>query len=220
MYNWSTKIRYVRGLGPQRSRELAKIGVHTVGNILEYKPLSYIFPGVIAIKDVQEGQTVIRAKIKMIKKAGYSTSTRVVAILEDDTGACKAEWYNPYVTQSLRTGWVATFYGKLKGGVLQSPKWCTHDGGMSKICGGQYGEAHHQTIRAALMEVFNSVELPDLNSGGSRTEVFHMFHFPEDKEEQQRALYTLKFEEAICLQLALLERRKKREQCVGVRIGI
>lgn len=204
-YAWTTPIRYVKGLGPTRSRELAKIGINTVGDLLEYPPLLYIYPGTTDIADAKEDMVVVKAKVVEI---GRSWNTTIEAIIGDESGECKAIWYHSYAAQHLHPGMTTTFYGKMKDEVLQSPKWCTHDGGMESVYGGQYG-VHHNTIRAALVEVLANVELPRMNKC-SRVNLFKEFHFPQFKETQQGALNSLKFDEALTLQLALQERRRRR----------
>ncbi len=217
-YTWDTSIRYVKTIGPTRSRELTKIGINTVGDLLEYPPLSYIYPGVTPISEAKEGMVVVKARIKHI---GLSYDSVMEGTLIDNTSICGVKWYNArYVYDQLREDMTATFYGKFKGGVLQQPKWCTHDGGMESVYGGQYGEAHHQTIRAALIEVFNGVELPRMYNGDSRVGTFKLFHFPPDSRLQRAAVQELKMDESICLQLALLERRKKQELVCGEVIWI
>jgi len=207
MYNWDTKIRYVRTIGPTRSRELAKIGITTVGELLEYHPLSYIYPGATNIADAKEGMVVVvRARIRGINRGWGST---VKATLIDNTDTCQAIWYTSYAAQSLHTGMIATFCGKLKSGVLQQPKWCTHDGGMENVYGGQYG-VHHDTIRAALKEVLANVELPPMNCQTNRAFIYKMFHFPMTKDADKEALNYLKHDEALTLQLALAERKNQR----------
>lgn len=217
-YTWNTPIRYVRGLGPQRTKELAKIGVTTVGELLERKPLSYIYPGVMNIADASEGMVVVKAKVRGINRGWGST---VKAILDDDTDTCQAIWYTSYVAQHLHTGMIATFYGKMKGGVLQQPRWTTVESTLENVYGGQYG-THHDTIRAALKEVLANVELPDIRletGDSSRVQVFAAFHFPHHKHMLDAAINTLKFDEALTLQLALAEKRWGREGHESVPIG-
>ena len=55
-YRYDTPIRYVRGLGPIKARELTKIGINTVGDLLEHHPLSYIYPGGVSIAEAKEGR--------------------------------------------------------------------------------------------------------------------------------------------------------------------
>jgi ATP-dependent DNA helicase RecG len=111
-YHWTTPIRYVRGLGPTRSRELIKIGIHTVGDLLERCPLSYIYPSATPIADASEGMVVVKAKVKEIKQGHGSV---VEAVLDDGTGTCRAVWYHgAWLLANLRPGMVVTFWGKAK----------------------------------------------------------------------------------------------------------
>ena len=204
--------RYVKGIGPTKSRELTKIGIATVGDLLCRHPLSYLYLGGVAIAEAKEGNVIIKARIE---KIGYAYSVVTEATLVDGTGTCKAQWYNArYVRDQLRPGMTVIFWGKLKGNILQQPKWTTVDSSLRNVVGGQYG-THHDTIRAALKEVMHNTEdldLPDINYGCSRRGLFIRYHFPEHKEEQWIALCELKQDEAFQLQLALAERRRGREQ--------
>ena len=219
MYNWNTPIRYVRGLGPTKTKELAKIKINTVGDLLEYQPLSYIYLGGVTIADAKEGHVVIKATVKDIRRHPFKPM--VSASLSDKTGSCQADWYNsPWLLTNLHPGMTVTFWGKYKGGVLQQPKWTTVESSLVDVYGGQYG-VHHATIRAALKEVLahtdlqclNKVELPDTYNE-DRVVLFRDFHFPSDKGVQRAALEALKFDECLMLQLALAERRKGRRQQV------
>lgn len=216
MYKADTLVRYIKGLGPQRSQELNKIGIHTVLDLLEKHPLSYVFPGVTGIANASESMIVIKAKIVSITR-GYGST--VVGVLKDDTGTCKVIWYRgAWALQSLRVGWTATFWGKMKCSVLQNPKWTTSPKSIKDVYGGQYGETHHDTIRAAIKEVLAHVELPEITDGHTswdRSATYFYYHFPSDEEDQQRALKQLKFDESLCLQTALAEKRKGRESVKG-----
>lgn len=211
-YRYDTPIRYVRGLGPVKVRELAKIKITTVGELLEKQPLSYLYPGGVSIADASEGNVVIKATITQI---GQRSQFFALATLQDESGKCYAQWYNsPWLLQSLRPGMTVTFWGKYKGGVLQQPKWSTCEASMIDVWGGQYG-VHHDTIRAALKEVLAHVELPEITDGDvswDRAATYFYYHFPDGKMDQQRALQQLKQDEALQLQLALVEKRKGRDQ--------
>jgi len=214
-YHWTTPIRYVKGLGPVKARELTKLKINTVGDLLEYPPLHYIYPGGTSIADAKEGHVVIKAVVAELKRA-LGRGNIVEAVLVDQSGACRARWYNgAYMLQSLRPGITVTFWGKYKGGTLQQPKWTTIGSSMEDVYGGQYG-VHHQTIRAALKEVLGNVELPPLYQGLSRELTFSMFHFPETKDAEKEALNTLKFDECLQMQLALAERRKGQRRRAGL----
>ena len=159
-YNWTTPIRYVRGLGPVKAKELNSIKINTVGDLLEYPPLHYIYPGGVSIAEAKEGHVIIKAVIADLKRAPGRDSI-VEAVLVDQSGGCRARWYNrAYMLQSLRPGMTVTFWGKYKGGVLQQPKWTTVESSLSDVYGGQYG-SHNLTIRQALKEVLEHIEILD-----------------------------------------------------------
>jgi ATP-dependent DNA helicase RecG len=210
MYNWNQSIKYVKGIGPARAKELERMGIETIGNLLEYQPLHYIYPGTTSIADTKEGYVVVWAKIMRLSR--LPTRVPIVeALLNDGTGQCKAVWYNQqFVVQHLQPGMVVTFWGKFHNGALQQPRFTTTQPNWSDIAGGFYG-VHNETIRAALKEVLANVELPPMVDGFDRAMVFDALHFPVSKESQQQALTRLKFDEALCYQLAMAERRKSRQ---------
>lgn len=211
MYQWTTLINHIRGIGPARARELEAIGIKTVGDLLEYQPLHYIYPGISNANNVKEDYVIIRAKIVSISRLP-TRAPIVEAMLRDDSGECMARWYNQqFVAQRLRPGMIATFWGKMSRGVLQQPKFTTAQPKWDDIIGGYYG-VHNNTIRVALKEVLVHAELPPMVDGFDRTMVFDAFHFPGSKESQQQVLTRLKFDEALCHQFVISERHKERGQ--------
>lgn len=212
MYDWTTPIRYVKGLGPVKARTLVKLGIETVGDLLCRKPLHYIYPGGVPIAAAKEGFRCFQATVVTMES---SFGNSVEALLRDETGACYARWYGqPWLLDKLHPGMTATFWGKYKAGVLQQPKWTTYEKGMENVYGGQYG-THHDTIRAALVEVLANVELPDMDNGTSRKDWFDQFHFPANKVAHQHTTRVFKKDEALQLQLALAERRRgQRRQTI------
>jgi len=214
MYQRTTPVRYIKGIGPTRSRELVKLGIEIVGDLLNRKPLSYIYPGAIPINEIKNDQTVVvKAKIKHAQRHPFKPTVELV--LADDSGSCKAVFYHsPWILANLRIGTTAVFYGKYRNGFIQNPRWTTVEPSMAEVYGGQYG-THHNTIRTALKEVLSDLELPWINVGVAecdRVGVYINYHFPDSKETQRDAEGALKFDEALCLQLALAERRAKRER--------
>ena len=41
--NLNTPVQYIKGVGPIKAKLLAKLGVYTVENLLEYYPYDWIF---------------------------------------------------------------------------------------------------------------------------------------------------------------------------------
>lgn len=211
MYNWLTKIQYVVGIGPTKAAELKTMGIETVGDLLEYQPNHHIYPGIIAIKDLKEGHAIIKAKIVSIDRLPGRTPI-VEAVLNDGTGYCRAMWWNQiFILQNLRPGMTVTLWGKCKAGTLQQPKFSTYGFNTDDVVGGDYG-VHNRTMKIALKEVFSSCNLPDWLLDGyclSRYRTFRDLHRPYRKENYNKALERLKFDELFLLSLAMLKRRQQ-----------
>lgn len=212
MYNWTTKIQYVKGVGPVKAQKLNSMGINTVGDLLECQPLHYIFPGVTPIKDAKEGHVIVKGMITAIHRLPFRVPI-VEATLRDTTGGCKARWYNQiYALQNLRPDMTVTMWGRFKGGVLQQPRFSTCGLNTEEVTGGYYG-AHNETVRMALREVFRDVEIKDWVGRVSRPRAFRFLHFPKIKAEQKAGLNRLKFDELFLMQLAMLKKRMRQERC-------
>lgn len=210
MYNWQTKIQYAKNIGPTKASELKGMGIETVGDLLEYQPNHHIYPGITAIKDLKEGHAIIKAKIVSIDRLPGRTPI-VEAKLNDSTGICKAMWWNQiFIFQNLQLGMTVTFWGKYRAGVLQQPKFSTYGLNLDEVVGGDYG-VHNRTMKIALKEVLDNMEIPDWSLGGyhSRDAAFHNLHKPHAKEDHKETLKRLKIDELFLLQLAMLKWRQQ-----------
>lgn len=221
MYNWTTKIQYVLGIGPTKAAELKGMGIETVGDLLEYQPNHHIYPGITAIKDLKEGHAIITAKIVSIDRLPGRTPI-VEAKLNDGTGICKAMWWNQiFILQNLRPGMTVTFWGKCRAGVLQQPKFSTYGLNVDEVVGGDYG-VHNRTMKIALKEVLDNCDLSDWSLGRyySRIAAFRALHNPHIKEDHKAAINRLKMDELFLLSLAMLKRRQQARSSKGVVIKI
>jgi len=213
LYSWTTPIRYVRGVGPAKTRELENAGIETVGDLLEHQPLHNIYPGSTSIRDLpSEGHVIVKAKIHKISRYGSGNSPIVEATLNDGIGTCKAIWWNQvYIIRYLSEGMTATFWGNCKHGVLQQPKFSTQRFNPDDVIGGQYG-LRTNTIKATLKEVLPNTEIPDwAKCDPSRHAAFEGLHFPKTKAEHEDALERLKFDELFLMQLVLELQKKNRK---------
>ncbi len=211
-YKWTTKIQYVRGIGPTKAVELKGMGIETVGDLLEYQPNHHIYPGITAIKDLKGGHAIITAKVVSIDRLPGRTPI-VEAKLNDGTGTCKAMWWNQiFILQNLRPGVTVTFWGKCRAGVIQQPKFSTYGFNVDEVVGGDYG-VHNRTMKIVLKEVLSNAEIPDWSLDGyySRGGAFWNLHKPYDKGDRIKAIDRLKFDELFLLQLAMLKRRQQAQ---------
>ena len=218
MYQIDTKIQYVRGVGPTKAKALKRLGIHTVLDLLDYRPLYWFFPGLAPIVDVgakDNSHVVVQGKIKSLHRLPTRIPITEVVIV-DDTGECRCRWYN--FSPQFVAGMKVTMWGKYSKGALQQPKFSTVEPDWDSIQGGFYG-IHNQTIRAALKEVMANINLPPTNTT-KREAVYWSFHFPQDKGEQQWAEQQLKMDELCQLMWAIKQVRDRQARKRGVVICI
>jgi len=117
----SSPIQYVKGVGPQRARLLARIGIETVKDALFYLP--YRYEDRSSIKKIarlspEEIQTVQGKIIKtdVITPTPKRPRLKIFeAVITDGSGALKAKWFNQvYLKNVFKTGQQVVLYGTVK----------------------------------------------------------------------------------------------------------
>ncbi len=102
--NLTTSLDQIKGVGPRTAAQLAKAGLHTVGDILLFLPRKHEdFTNVSTIADLTPGKITIKARCESISTRPVRRGLRLTtAVLADDTGKLNAVWFNqPYRTQQL-----------------------------------------------------------------------------------------------------------------------
>jgi ATP-dependent DNA helicase RecG len=87
-----TPLQYVRGVGPRRAESLGKLGLKTVGDLLDYAPMRYEEAlGEVEIADLRPGVTAtIRGEVVRCK----SVYPGFVATVVDGSGhTCNLRWF-------------------------------------------------------------------------------------------------------------------------------
>ncbi|GBG56158.1 ATP-dependent DNA helicase RecG [Sporomusaceae bacterium FL31] len=232
----TTSIQYLKGVGPAKSAQLAKLGIFTVRDLLEYYPRRYEDRSQIKfISQVTHGfiETLSGTitGIEDIKPRRGLTITK--ATLKDSSGVAKLVWFNqPFVKKKLIIGLEVIVTGKIKlqFGQLEilNPEMeiadktdITNTGRIVPIY--SVNDAISQKfLRNLIRQVTNQEQSCFLESLPSdiistyqlmsRREALTNIHFPENYDDLALARRRLVFEELYVIQcgLAFLKRRNKK----------
>ncbi len=224
-------VQYLKGVGPARAEVFAQLGVHTVGDLLEYFPRDWMFaPRVVKISQMKPNQTA--AVIGQVESTDYQSYRRqplFEAMISDDTGLCRIVWFHGgYLQKQLQPGQVIMASGKavLYRHQLQmtNPKFIVldeeHLPSSEYFSGGVYPASARlgsrqikRIIRPVLDKlgelVYEFYDKDFLKKAGliARKDAFAWIHLPPDEKRLAQAKHRLKYDELFLMQLGLALRR-------------
>ncbi|PLX28462.1 DNA helicase RecG [Candidatus Parcubacteria bacterium] len=221
-----TKVSQLNRVGGVLERNLKRLQIRTVEDLLYYYPFRYEdYSKIIDIKDLVEGQEVtVRGKIEVIASK-RSPRKRVVvteAVVADSTDQLRIVWFGqPFIAKTLKVGDEVFFSGKTKtdmfGMQMVSPSYekiskhgdTVHTARIvpmypltSGITQKQLRFLMTQAVRATEQIVdWLPEDIRDRVDVMNLSEAIKAIHFPESEEEFQHAERRLKFDELFVLQL-------------------
>ena len=241
------EVRYLKGVGPARAEKLARLGIHTVEDVLYHAPRDYEDRREItSILEAQPGEScVISGTITRPNFRRTRNPRR--GILEvgvnDGTGFIKLIWFNARRSwrSSFPSGETITAYGEIdtyRGLQMVAPDYSVgEEPRESDICGGVlpvypltegiYQKVMRKITRRALDEAAG--EVPELlpesyrerrEVTGIRRALWHL-HYPPDLDAAEEARRRLGYEELFVFQSALGMRRAavRQEPGYSFRVG-
>jgi ATP-dependent DNA helicase RecG len=111
------KVQFLKGVGPSRSKQLGRLGIKTIFDILWYVPRTYFnrdkTEKISALKIGENAK--IKANIRMVKQGRTSKGLNMLkAVLADDSGMVTAVWFNqPFLSGIIKPGQEIFISGKL-----------------------------------------------------------------------------------------------------------
>ncbi len=239
-------VQYVRGVGPVRAQHFARLGVRTVGDLLEYFPFRHeLTPRSVPIGSLVEGVVAtIIGSVRRVRLHGLATRRTLHANLVDGTGQCRLRWFHSaYLADRLQEGMILRLTGRVEVyGQLASmtnpavafvdendPLTVDHDrlDPIYPACA-QLGSRRIARIIAPLLDgSANAIEefLPDgIRSHRRlplrRTAVVR-YHRPTSADDVALARRRLAYDEIFLLQLAVrLARTQHRTRVVATAIAV
>ncbi len=114
---FTTPIQYLKGIGTKRAEELNQVGIHTIGDLLQYYPRRYLDrSNITPIRKVRPNDTAtVIGKIvtQGIKKGKRS---RFIMVIADDTGVIHCVWFHQlnYWQKRFKEGQTIAVSGKFR----------------------------------------------------------------------------------------------------------
>ena len=230
----SQDLQYLPGVGPNRKKKLSdELGIHTIGDLLEYYPYKYVDRSKIyTVHELTGDMPFVQVVGTILSFETFKMSARkerVVAHFSDGTGVCDLTWFNggKYAKQNYRIGTEYLVFGKPT--VFNNRINITHPDidEASKVDTSAMGmQPYYNTTEKMKKMGLNSraVErltktlieklpplpetLPDFITGPhymmGRDEALRNVHYPQNAKLLERARVRLKFEELFYVQLNIL----------------
>ncbi len=112
----STPVQFLRGVGPVRAIEFGKLGVITVGDLLEHIPFRHqTIPRSKSIGELELEETAtVVGELRRVRGNRAFTKQSITADLVDGTGTCRVRWFNsPFLADKLHFGSIVRVTGKV-----------------------------------------------------------------------------------------------------------
>lgn len=228
---YSMKIEELSGIGSKRAELFHKLGVYSVGELLNYYPRDYEdWSDITEIADVADNTTVcIRAVVGTAFKTGYTKSGKFIARVNvyDDSGAAELVFFNNrYIVSMLKYGETYLFFGKashtldgvsMVSPVFQPDKSFTAVQPVYNLTAGLNNKFLINTMKKALAMLPETINDPLPEEVRSRFNLcglkfaINNIHFPDSIASLEKARKRLIAEELLVLNLGLrsLKNRKR-----------
>ena len=223
--------QYVKGVGPARAEQLARLGLHTVEDLLYHVPRRYEDRSHLAsIASLVPGQRQATQGVVLALSEKRHGTYQFVAALSDETGVLQAIWFGQrYLRRVIRRGSRLIVYGRVeRSGRLQmmveefeiltgDDDDTLHTGRivpMHPATEGLSPRVLRTIIAQTLSQHLDGV--PDMLPDAVRRrldvpplrEALQAIHFPTSLAEAEAAHRRLAFDELLVLQLGVLGRRQ------------
>jgi len=230
-----TPVQFVKGVGPQRARLMARLGIVTIGDLLTLYPRRYEDRrslkkiGELVHGEVESVCGTV-GTIKNVRPRKGLTVTRV--LLSDSTGTVTAVWFNQlYLSRQFQPGQRVVVYGKVELGpfgasisvsdfeIIESNDFLSAARivPVYPLTEGLSQRIFRWLISASLEEC--GTRIIDVLPETSRRRhglldfptALKEIHFPSDWPILEKARFRLAFEELLGMQMALGIKKRRRE---------
>jgi ATP-dependent DNA helicase RecG len=240
----NTNIKYIKGVGPAKAALLAKLGVFTLGDLLEHYPRRYEDRSQLKpIRALADGETqTFQAAVGAIQDSRPRRGLTLTKLtVRDATGSAQLVWFNqPYVKKWFRPGMELIITGRVErrfGQVQVSHPEIEVIDGADLLHTGRIVPIYpasenvgQRWLRTLIRQALDNCRemgaefLPPAVTGQyglmARDAALENIHFPADAGAMEGARRRLVFEELYLLQCGLLYLKSLNKQAnTGIKHG-
>ena len=232
-------IQFVKGIGPKKAEKMARLGIFTVKDALDYFPRQFEDRSrQKKIFQLEEGEkTGVRVKIDRINSVSRRKFSITEFYVSDDTGKAKLVFFNKaYLRNTFRVGDIVKVFGSVKKNLgpvtelhnceIEYDKLDKNTGIIVPVYSLTAGVGNKE-VMGMIRNIFESSDISideylpkwlvdKYNLCGVDFAIKNM-HFPEKKENVKIAMYRLIFEELLFLQLGLFTVKGNNKVGKGIR---
>jgi ATP-dependent DNA helicase RecG len=219
-------VEDLEGVGPSRAKHLKALGVHNLGDLLEYFPRTYQFESseLPISRLVPEQIQTVRGTVSAVNYVPRPRP-RFEATIDDGSEKLSLVWFNgAYLRQRIHPGVLIRVQGRVKYfrniPQMSNPKWQLVDdetarieeekfrpiypatAGLSSENIGKIVEANVDEALLGVEEWFEPAILEKRNVIGRR-DAYRLIHRPANMGEAQKARRRLVYDELMLMQLGL-----------------
>ncbi len=218
-------VQYVKGIGPKRSKLLARLNIYSIFDLLWHMPRAYInrdrIPNIDTVKIGEYNH--LQGEVISVNSLRARKGMHIFkAVLKDAAGYFQAVWFNqPFLEKYIRPGQEIFVSGKVKSGYegleINVSEYELNDPINTKhkilpiypLTEGLNQKFMRQTMLTVLDEYLNyypdifSVPLKDKYNLGDIRPAFYNLHFPASGQAYKVARKRLAVEELCLFQLSL-----------------
>ncbi len=222
-YQTDTPLRFLKGVGEATGNKLAKLGLLTVGDLIEYYPRRYEFRGeTVLLAEAEYGalcSTVLTVCSAPKTGRGGKGVSYIKVSASDESGTALLTFFNqPWLEKSLTFGRRFRVWGRVRQNgysfEISSPEIEPFSDSLPKVlpvyplAKGVTQQLLRRIIPSAaeLMQSLPDVLPAEVAKEFSlipHGEAVHTLHFPQSREALEKAKHSLAFEELLVFQLAV-----------------
>jgi ATP-dependent DNA helicase RecG len=222
-------VEVLPGVGPAVKKRLERLGLHTLGDLVEYPPRDYQRPlRETPIAEIRvEEETAIAGTVRSASsRRARGRLTILKAIVEDESGGVTATWFNqPWLEARLTPGTRIRLRGALRRGEFNVKSYDIGEGEATADYAAIYPASEDITAKklrelvgAALpRSVVDPLPAPlkETELLPARSDALWALHRPRSLAEAETGRRRLAFDELLLLQVGLALRRRERESEVA-----